>query len=394
MLQIVMTIIVLVAFDVIYRIINRKNRRYNYSPVYLRIEKIYDSWYSKNIRIINNHKASVTKIREIIFKLVNKLKKDGLKKKDISGYYNIISNTSNKNNWATVVTGILAVIGGNEIIKSISGDLYKELVESNLLKQLSKIDWLNNKIASLVIYFVLLIILTFLFIRFSYILITSDSSKRDNMKKAIFQEVEILYEKDKVDIDNTDLRSPFEIACDEAFIPIKFEWANWLKNYFINLIEKLTVLRIGGLIILLISLGILCVMAYEIAKISNEMHFIRVIFVVIIIFIFILIFFVVDYIHGWCKVKVVERNKLKDKLCTSGENFTVSEAKKLMKYCNFKMTIMDNNTRIQFQSGIVRINMHNSGDDALLKTYQIEDLKLGLKKAKVKIYWCLNTKSM
>ena len=131
--------------DIFYRIINQKNRKYKYSPIYLRIEKIYDSWYSKNVGIVNNRKASVTKIREKIFELVKELKKDGLKKEDISKYYNIINTPSNQNRWYKIVAGILTIIGGNEIIKSISVDLYKGLLKTNWLKQLSEINWSNNQ---------------------------------------------------------------------------------------------------------------------------------------------------------------------------------------------------------------------------------------------------------
>lgn len=282
--------------DIFYRIINQKNRKYKYSPIYLRIEKIYDSWYSKNVGIVNNRKASVTKIREKIFELVKELKKDGLKKEDISKYYNIINTPSNQNRWYKIVAGILTIIGGNEIIKSISGDLYKGLLKTNWLKQLSEINWSNNQIISLIISLILLIILTLLFIRLSYILITNDTSKRDNMKKAIFKEVGNLYENDKVNVDNIDLRSSFDIACDDAISPIKFEWTSKLWWAIKKLVKKTTVLRSMALIILILPIIVLISITF-----CSKMYM-SIAWDAISIFVsIILLYLIVDYIHGWRK---------------------------------------------------------------------------------------------
>lgn len=63
--QLVVIIIFLAVFDLIYRIIDKKNKSYNYSPIYLRIEKIYKEWYVKNINIVNNSRASAIKIRRL-----------------------------------------------------------------------------------------------------------------------------------------------------------------------------------------------------------------------------------------------------------------------------------------------------------------------------------------
>lgn len=300
MQQIGITIVVLILFDIVYRVSTQRNRKYNYSPIYLRIEKIYDNWYLKNIGIINNHKASVIKIREVIFNLVKDLKKDGITKKDIAEYDNIINIVPSKNKWYTVVAGILTVISGNEIVKSIWGDLYKDL---------KKMKWANSQMLSLIIYFVLLIIVVFLFVRFSYILINSDNSRRDNMKIAIFKEVELLYEKEKVASDNTDLRSSFEIARNKAFEPIKFEWIQNLKKAFIELIEESNFLRSIFLLLLLLCAGVLFFLEYEIYQLSRYVWQVWILFGVILILILILICLICNFIYEWYNYEKSNKRK-------------------------------------------------------------------------------------
>lgn len=300
MQQIGITIVVLILFDIVYRVSTQRNRKYNYSPIYLRIEKIYDNWYLKNIGIINNHKASVIKIREVIFNLVKDLKKDGITKKDIAEYDNIINIVPSKNKWYTVVAGILTVISGNEIVKAIWGDLYKDL---------KKMKWANSQMLSLIIYFVLLIIVVFLFVRFSYILINSDNSRRDNMKIAIFKEVELLYEKEKVASDNTDLRSSFEIARNKAFEPIKFEWIQNLKKAFIELIEESNFLRSIFLLLLLLCAAVLFFLECEIYQLSRYVWQVWILFGVILILILILICLICNFIYEWYNYEKSNKRK-------------------------------------------------------------------------------------
>ena len=123
--QFIVIIIFLAIFDLIYRILDKKNKSYNYSLIYLRIEKIYKKWYAKNINTVNSSRASAVKIREIIFTLVKELRKDGIKQKDIDSYYSLITAVPKKNKFYKIVIGLLTAVGGSELAKPIFQSITK-----------------------------------------------------------------------------------------------------------------------------------------------------------------------------------------------------------------------------------------------------------------------------
>lgn len=367
MLEVLGIIIVLILFDIINKIIDKKNRKYNYSPIYLRIETIYNDWYSKKWKIINNHKASAIKIRETIFDLVEALRKDGLKKEDITEYYNIISVSPKRNHWYTAVAGILTVISGNEIIKSLSSNLYKELSKIDWLNQVLSINSLNNQIVSSILYILLLLILTFLFLRFSYILITSDNFQKNNIKKAIFKEVKSLYEENTVDKDNTDLRSSFDIAINS----IKLIWTKKLEQFVAKLIKKPNFLRF------IFVVGIFLIPAVIIDVIDWQINW--KFFWLALILNVIFLFFMSDYIYSWYKSA-----KLNNDINSLFENPAYENVENIMQSYNFKL-VENNNTRVQFQYKNIKININKSNSRKEYKPYQIEDLEKGLRKAQIEI---------
>lgn len=300
--QLVVIIIFLAVFDLIYRIIDKKNKSYNYSPIYLRIEKIYKEWYVKNINIVNNSRASAIKIRETIFTLVKELRKDGIKQKDIDNYYSLITAVPKKNKWYTMVAGLVTVVGGSKLVKPISQDIIKSL------KQV-QID--NNLLISILLPTFLFLVVIYLLVRFTYILLMNDNSKRNSEKNAIFKEVKTLYNVENVETDNTDLRTPLEIARDEAMSPIKLEWLSWMMKEVISWLKKKNVIRIVGLIMIGALVFVLIWGDCQIIKLCSISWgaIIAVIFLIFITLVVIILF--LNYIYDLWKLKGTNKKSKK-----------------------------------------------------------------------------------
>lgn len=300
--QLVVIIIFLAVFDLIYRIIDKKNKSYNYSPIYLRIEKIYKEWYVKNINIVNNSRASAIKIRETIFTLVKELRKDGIKQKDIDNYYSLITAVPKKNKWYTMVAGLVTVVGGSKLVKPISQDIIKSL------KQV-QID--NNLLVSILLPTFLFLVVIYLLVRFTYILLMNDNSKRNSEKNAIFKEVKTLYNVENVETDNTDLRTPLEIARDEAMSPIKLEWLSWMMKEVISWLKKKNVIRIVGLIMIGALVFVLIWGDCQIIKLCSISWgaIIAVIFLIFITLVVIILF--LNYIYDLWKLKGTNKKSKK-----------------------------------------------------------------------------------
>lgn len=300
--QLVVIIIFLAVFDLIYRIIDKKNKSYNYSPIYLRIEKIYKEWYVKNINIVNNSRASAIKIRETIFILVKELRKDGIKQKDIDNYYSLITAVPKKNKWYTMVAGLVTVVGGSKLVKPISQDIIKSL------KQV-QID--NNLLVSILLPIFLFLVVIYLLVRFTYILLMNDNSKRNSEKNAIFKEVKTLYNVENVETDNTDLRTPLEIARDEAMSPIKLEWLSWMMKEVISWLKKKNVIRTVGLIMIGALVFVLIWGDCQIIKLCSISWgaIIAVIFLIFITLVVIILF--LNYIYDLWKLKGTNKKSKK-----------------------------------------------------------------------------------
>lgn len=300
--QLVVIIIFLAVFDLIYRIIDKKNKSYNYSPIYLRIEKIYKEWYVKNINIVNNSRASAIKIRETIFTLVKELRKDGIKQKDIDNYYSLITAVPKKNKWYTMVAGLVTVVGGSKLVKPISQDIIKSL------KQV-QID--NNLLVSILLPIFLFLVVIYLLVRFTYILLMNDNSKRNSEKNAIFKEVKTLYNVENVETDNTDLRTPLEIARDEAMSPIKLEWLSWMMKEVISWLKKKNVIRTVGLIMIGALVFVLIWGDCQIIKLCSISWgaIIAVIFLIFITLVVIILF--LNYIYDLWKLKGTNKKSKK-----------------------------------------------------------------------------------
>ena len=300
--QLVVIIIFLAVFDLIYRIIDKKNKSYNYSPIYLRIEKIYKEWYVKNINIVNNSRASAIKIRETIFTLVKELRKDGIKQKDIDNYYSLITAVPKKNKWYTMVAGLVTVVGGSKLVKPISQDIIKSL------KQV-QID--NNLLVSILLPIFLFLVVIYLLVRFTYILLMNDNSKRNSEKNAIFKEVKTLYNVENVETDNTDLRTPLEIARDEAMSPIKLEWLSWMMKEVISWLKKKNVISTVGLIMIGALVFVLIWGDCQIIKLCSISWgaIIAVIFLIFITLVVIILF--LNYIYDLWKLKGTNKKSKK-----------------------------------------------------------------------------------
>ena len=300
--QLVVIIIFLAVFDLIYRIIDKKNKSYNYSPIYLRIEKIYKEWYVKNINIVNNSRTSAIKIRETIFTLVKELRKDGIKQKDIDNYYRLITAVPKKNKWYTMVAGLVTVVGGSKLVKPISQDIIKSL------KQV-QID--NNLLVSILLPIFLFLVVIYLLVRFTYILLMNDNSKRNSEKNAIFKEVKTLYNVENVETDNTDLRTPLEIARDEAMSPIKLEWLSWMMKEVISWLKKKNVIRTVGLIMIGALVFVLIWGDCQIIKLCSISWgaIIAVIFLIFITLVVIILF--LNYIYDLWKLKGTNKKSKK-----------------------------------------------------------------------------------
>lgn len=300
--QLVVIIIFLAVFDLIYRIIDKKNKSYNYSPIYLRIEKIYKEWYVKNINIVNNSRTSAIKIRETIFTLVKELRKDGIKQKDIDNYYSLITAVPKKNKWYTMVAGLVTVVGGSKLVKPISQDIIKSL------KQV-QID--NNLLVSILLPIFLFLVVIYLLVRFTYILLMNDNSKRNSEKNAIFKEVKTLYNVENVETDNTDLRTPLEIARDEAMSPIKLEWLSWMMKEVISWLKKKNVIRTVGLIMIGALVFVLIWGDCQIIKLCSISWgaIIAVIFLIFITLVVIILF--LNYIYDLWKLKGTNKKSKK-----------------------------------------------------------------------------------
>lgn len=300
--QLVVIIIFMAVFDLIYRIIDKKNKSYNYSPIYLRIEKIYKEWYVKNINIVNNSRASAIKIRETIFTLVKELRKDGIKQKDIDNYYSLITAVPKKNKWYTMVAGLVTVVGGSKLVKPISQDIIKSL------KQV-QID--NNLLVSILLPIFLFLVVIYLLVRFTYILLMNDNSKRNSEKNAIFKEVKTLYNVENVETDNTDLRTPLEIARDEAMSPIKLEWLSWMMKEVISWLKKKNVIRTVGLIMIGALVFVLIWGDCQIIKLCSISWgaIIAVIFLIFITLVVIILF--LNYIYDLWKLKGTNKKSKK-----------------------------------------------------------------------------------
>ena len=80
-------------------------------------------------------------------------------------------------------------------------------------------------------------------------------------------------------------------------------------------------------------------------------------------------------------------DKLKAKINDPTKDFTFDEAKILMNHFNFKLTNKgrSSGSRVQFQRGDVKIDLHKPHPRNTLKAYQIRDLKEGLKKAGIRL---------
>lgn len=300
--QLVVIIIFLAVFDLIYRIIDKKNKSYNYSPIYLRIEKIYKEWYVKNINIVNNSRASAIKIRETIFTLVKELRKDGIKQKDIDNYYSLITAVPKKNKWYTMVAGLVTVVGGSKLVKPISQDIIKSLRQV-------QID--NNLLVSILLPIFLFLVVIYLLVRFTYILLMNDNSKRNSEKNAIFKEVKTLYNVENVETDNTDLRTPLEIARDEAMSPIKLEWLSWMMKEVISWLKKKNVIRTVGLIMIGALVFVLIWGDCQIIKLCSISWgaIIAVIFLIFITLVVIILF--LNYIYDLWKLKGTNKKSKK-----------------------------------------------------------------------------------
>lgn len=282
--QFIVIIIFLAIFDLIYRILDKKNKSYNYSLIYLRIEKIYKKWYAKNINTVNSSRASAVKIREIIFTLVKELRKDGIKQKDIDSYYSLITAVPKKNKFYKIVIGLLTAVGGSELAKPIFQSITK------LLEQI-RID--NDFFISILLPIGLFLVMICLFVKFTYILLMNDNSKRNSEKNAIFKEVKTLYNVEKVETDNTDIRTSLEIAIDEAMAPIKLNWLHSISKKVILWVKKKKVIRAIALIVLFCLLSLLSWLDYLILKLcSFEWEFIILAIFLIISTIVVLIFFI------------------------------------------------------------------------------------------------------
>ena len=293
-LQIIIIIIALAVFDLIYRFVDKRNKRYNYSPIYLRIEKIYKKWYSQKISIVNNSKSSVIRIREEIFELVKELKADGIELKDIDNYCKLINELPKKNKWYTIIVSFLTAIGGSELAKTVS---------KNITESLAKIKVDSNSWVSIISSILLLVVLIYLFVRFTYILLMNDNSKRNSEKNAIFEEVKTLYNFDKVKKDNTELRIALEIAMDNALSPIKL---NWLKDFckgIINWGQNESVIRSMALLPLIAAFLLLLWLDYITVLLSLIQLGFWLLTVFLILATCILLIFIINYVYDWCNIK-------------------------------------------------------------------------------------------
>ncbi|WP_431462717.1 hypothetical protein QU408_08940 [Lactobacillus crispatus] len=234
--------------------------------------------------------------------MVKELRKDGIKQKDIDNYYSLITAVPKKNKWYTMVAGLVTVVGGSKLVKPISQDIIKSL------KQV-QID--NNLLVSILLPIFLFLVVIYLLVRFTYILLMNDNSKRNSEKNAIFKEVKTLYNVENVETDNTDLRTPLEIARDEAMSPIKLEWLSWMMKEVISWLKKKNVIRTVGLIMIGALVFVLIWGDCQIIKLCSISWgaIIAVIFLIFITLVVIILF--LNYIYDLWKLKGTNKKSKK-----------------------------------------------------------------------------------
>src|SRR5699024_9071770 len=120
----------------------------------------------------------------------------------------------------------------------ISKPIFQSITK--LLEQI-RID--NDFFISILLPIGLFLVMICLFVKFTYILLMNDNSKRNSEKNAIFKEVKTLYNVEKVETDNTDIRTSLEIAIDEAMAPIKLNWLHSISKKVILWVEKKKVIE-------------------------------------------------------------------------------------------------------------------------------------------------------
>ena len=99
MLQNIVFILLFIIFYITYKFIVNNQKKFDYSPLFLRIENIYTVWFRKKGSILTLRKTSVKKISYTIFELVIMLKDDGINIEDIKKYRKIIDRPVNRIKW-------------------------------------------------------------------------------------------------------------------------------------------------------------------------------------------------------------------------------------------------------------------------------------------------------
>ena len=99
MLQNIVFILLFIIFYITYKFIVNNQKKFDYSPLFLRIENINKVWFRKKGSILTLRNTSVKKIRYTIFELVIMLKDDGINIEDIKKYRKIIDRPVNRIKW-------------------------------------------------------------------------------------------------------------------------------------------------------------------------------------------------------------------------------------------------------------------------------------------------------
>lgn len=250
-LQNIVFILLFIIFYITYKFIVNNQKKFGYSPLFLRIENIYKDWFRKKGSILTLRNTSVKKIRYTIFELVIMLKDDGINIEDIKKYRKIIDRPVNRIKWYQILVAILGIIGGNKILTQIVSSLFKTYNKKINFSSLNYYYWIN-----LVVSLIVLVC----FIKFILIIINTDSSKRDNEKKAIFEEVQQLFQREEVP-DGELQKNNFEKIADSAFGSMDLSWLNTIIDKLENVIKSENFFRlIGGIIFLVVFIFILCVL--------------------------------------------------------------------------------------------------------------------------------------
>lgn len=213
-------------------------KKLDYSPLFLRIDNIYKTWFRKKGYILNLKNASVGKIRYTIFELVIMLRNDGVDIEDIKNYRKILESPVYKIKWYQILVAILGFLGGNKILTQIISTIIKTYNKKIKFSSLNYYHWIN---------LILSLIVLGCFIRFIFIIINSDSSKRDNEKRAVFKEVQQLFEREEVP-DRELQRTNFEKIADRAFGSMDLSWLNNVIDKLKNMVNSEKFFRSIGLI--------------------------------------------------------------------------------------------------------------------------------------------------